>query len=276
MSQTIDLAPIKTAREALKTRQAGLIDTIRSRSPQFSAENAATDQSLEGRFLQSDIERGKQLDWLEAALGSTDPKTSLTATTEAEASAREAAGNAQAKQNLTTTSGQQAANAARSGQAGSSADAENRARIAVAYEAAKAQAKAQADELRAAGISGVDQMQQQLVDSIMKENINFQAAQEAALSGQAVDIQAGQMQRELDGSYKNILSNTLGDILSSAGDMGAAKFNNANRRNQLDEQNWFRARAETPAKGGFIDWNENTDIADNAESQYQDEMWGAM
>jgi len=229
----IDLSPIRQARETLQTRQNGLIQTIRDRNPaRYSADNANQDNSWEGKWLNADQERMRQLDWLQKALEDDD----LTKTVEDEAAARETANNLQSDTSHRQLSGANASTMTRAGRAGSSVNAANVLRINAARDAAKAQAKAQADELRAAGISGVEDMERQLVDQIMSESGAYEAAQQAAVNGQQVEIAGARRQAELNDSYRNILANTLGNVLTSTvSPIASGGFDYADRQNQKQE-----------------------------------------
>ena len=239
---TIDMSRINDARTALIQRQADLTNQIKTRSPQYSDANVAQDPSWEGKWLGADRERSKQLDWLQQSLSSTDPTTSLTAASEAEAATREKSDTLQAETLHRRIGGSAAANAARSGQSGSSFDAQQQGQMAAALAGAKAKAKSQADELRAAGIAGANAMEEQLVSQIMAESSTAQAAYQAALSGQQVEFQGAQQQASLDSQYRDILAKSLGTAMGTAGTTVAAGFQNADRQNQLSENAWDKWR----------------------------------
>jgi hypothetical protein len=239
MAGQIDLTKIRLAREELQGRQAGLIQTIRDRSPQrFTAENANQDATWEGSWLGQDQERSKQLDWLEKYLKSDNTPDKLIGD---EADTREKSNILNAETAHRRISGQSAVLAARTGQAGSSVDADRRATMDMDLSMAKVKARQYTDELKNAGIRGADAMQEELIGLIMQDSDSYALAQQAAITGQRVEIQGAKMQSDLERGYRDILSNTIGNVINNvAAPAISTGFDYADRANRTTQDNWER------------------------------------
>jgi len=236
-----DLSYLSKAREQLNTRRYELLDKANSNAgggTRFTIDNAGQGTGWENKWFAQDTERSKQLDWLEKALTGGD----LTKTTNDLATTGEAAANRQSENTYATSKGAVSSGVAKSGLAGGSQHMQENARLSVALQTAKTQAKAQADDLRRAGIEGVEDMERQLVDQIMVDNGFYTAAQSAAVQGQQVDITGARMQSDLDNQYRGILASALTDVTQSTVQPFVTEgFNSADRYNQQQNLKYNQA-----------------------------------
>jgi hypothetical protein len=114
-------------------------------------------------------------------------------------------------------------------------DAERTAQIDLRLAKAKAQAAAQAEEIRNAGLTGLGDLEQDLLNAILAEDEDYSHATEAmntAIQGAGLSSQA---QKE----YDTLLANAVAGFLNNTGTPALTEgFTAADRENQRRYDAW--------------------------------------
>jgi hypothetical protein len=181
------------------------------------------------KWIDSDRERLGQVGLLEQAVKGSNWTDQVNKQADSQQAAQEGALGEQHRQ---AQSSIQTDTAAR-GMLGSSVEATqvaaNDARLAVA----KTKAKQQADELKAAGLRDLGDLEQQLLDSILTDSASESSAQSSSLQAQQAGITGAQLQAKNAEMYRNSLANALGGFVKNGVTPTIdAGFKTADRQNQ--------------------------------------------
>jgi hypothetical protein len=244
---------INTAHNEILGRASGLFDTITRRNGnqnRYTWDNAATNDSWEGRWLGADQERLRQLDLLQNAM--TDP--SWTSQLDTYTGALDTAGQTQAKEGYRQAEGQRRTGAASTGRSGGSWEAATAGANAQALANAKAQVAQQVNELRAAGVRNLDQMGRQLLDGIIA-GPDESAAMGTALTAEQGSAELARLQELNAEQYRGLLANTVAGFVGQAVTPAiTAGFQNADRWNTQQRNNYLDARDTGTYNGNYQSW----------------------
>jgi hypothetical protein len=241
-------ADFEKARQPIRSRTDYLTNAITGRGTGYTVANANTAQDWEGRWLAADQERLHQLDLLQSAIR--DP--SWTRQVEERARTSREAADARSQAGYREARGATEAGMDKAGMAGSSIDAQRQANLTVKLERAKAQASQQAEEIRQAGLISLGNVEKQLMDSILAEDEDYQAA----LAAQQTGIQAAGMQAGVQEDYNALLSNAIAGVLNNTGQpLITEGFTAADRADQANYDQWadHGYQGERPARANW--WN---------------------
>ena len=217
----------------------------------FTYDNADQIGGADGHALATDRTRIQQLNLLRDKLN--DPN--LQKGVNDLADSRLNADTASIGSNYQQANGRLRASLARRGIAGGGMDAQQSASLDVQRAAAQAKAKSQADEIRAAGITGLQDLEKQLTDQIMQ--LDDDGAGKSRLDLLSGEAQGQRMQSQLDDQYRGLLANSLAGVVNNAITPAITSgFDYADRQNAANDRTDTLAmyNGETPQSRQRSSW----------------------
>lgn len=226
-------------------------DIVAGGGGRFTYDNADQVGGGTGEALATDRTRLNQLGILRDRLNSPDMMQGINDQADTQKYASEVSAGEQARQ----ATGRLRASLARRGLSGGSQDVQQTANVDVQLAAAKAQAKTQADEIRSAGITGLQDLEKSLTNQIM--GLNDDGTGQTRLDQINTDSKAGEIQAQLNEQYRGLLSNSIAGVLNNTVTPAITTgFDYADRVNaQNDRQDTLDQYAgKTPTKRPASSW----------------------
>lgn len=184
-------------------------DIVAGGGGRYSYDNAGQAEGDPGRFLTADRERLSQLGILRDKFN--DPTLMNGINNQAE-TARVAADTSSGSQYRKAT-GMLRTSLSKRGVVGSSLDTQQTAQNDARLASAQSQAKTYADEIRAAGITGLEGMEKNLTQQILGEDDG--GASDTTLQIHNTGASAATLQQQLDAQYGGLLANSLAGVVNN-------------------------------------------------------------